>query len=415
MAKNYSSQLRAYLPGQVLELLLDAGVRASETGQETFLVGGVVRDLLLGRTSFDFDLVVEGDAIELAKILAENKQVKLTIHSRFGTAKLKFSDFSIDIATARRESYSRPGALPDVKPGTIVDDLFRRDFSINAMALHLTPGNFGTLIDLYHGQNDTGNHLIRILHPDSFIDDATRIFRAIRYEQRLGFNLETETAQLLRRDISMIKTIGGDRIRNELMLILMEEFPERDLRRADELGVLKELHLSLSVDEWLIKRFEQARQIQKHNSIYPVYLCLLIYRLSHQECEKFLRYINFPNILAETMRQTLQLKGRLNFLASPELKSSDVYRLLCIYRNQAIQANMLAAQSDVATHRMQMYFTRLCHSKTLLTGDHLMQMGVPSGPVLGRMLDALHEAKLNAEVRTKKDEENLVRSLLADL
>src|SRR4030042_521069 len=190
MERNFSKEIRAYLPQRIFNLLRDAGDKANKMGQEMFLVGGGVRDLFLGRPNFDLDLVIEGDAIKLAQELAKSSRVKLIVHRCFGTAKLNFSDFTLDIAAARRETYSRPGALPDVQPGTINDDLFRRDFSVNAMALCLAPERFGELIDLYHGQDDIANRLIRVLHPNSFIDDATRIFRAIRYEQRLGFTLE---------------------------------------------------------------------------------------------------------------------------------------------------------------------------------------------------------------------------------
>ncbi|GAI51444.1 unnamed protein product, partial [marine sediment metagenome] len=218
MSQNLSSQLEEYLPQQILKLVKDAGEKASKLGQELYLVGGAVRDLFLGRANFDLDLVVEGDAIKLAQELAKDGQAKLTVHPRFGTAKLSYTDFSLDLATARRETYSQPGALPTVQPGSLTDDLRRRDFSINAMALCLTPDRFGELVDLYHSKDDLDNGLIRILHPRSFIDDATRILRGLRYEQRLGFKLEPKTAELLRRDAAMLDTISGDRIRHELEL-----------------------------------------------------------------------------------------------------------------------------------------------------------------------------------------------------
>lgn len=415
MSKNLSSKLKEYLPPQILNLLRSAGGKASALGQEIFLVGGVVRDLFLGRANFDLDLVVEGDAIKLAQELAEDGGAKLIVHHRFGTAKLNFTDFSLDIAAARRESYSRPGALPDVQPGTITDDLFRRDFSINAMALYLTIERFGELIDLYQGREDIEKHLIRILHSNSFMDDATRIFRAIRYEQRLGFTLEAHTAELIRRDSAMIRTISGDRIRHELMLILMEELPERALRRAGELGVLSELHQYLEGNGWLSARFEQVRQLQKGSSLYQLYLCLLIYNLAGNEIEQFLSRLNFPKKLAETMRQTLQVEAQLNYLDKPNLKPGDIYKLLHSYTSQAIQANMVAVQSDIIMQHLKLYLAKLRYIRPLLTGEDLKKLGVPPGPELGKILNELHEAKLNGEARTRKGEEKLVRSWLSSL
>jgi len=270
MSENLSLQLEKYLSPPVLALAKIAGREASELGQELYLVGGVVRDLFLGRANFDFDLVVEGDAIKLARRLAIDSQAKLKTHPRFGTAKLKYPGFSLDLATARSETYSKPGALPTVKPSKLKDDLIRRDFSINAMALRLNPQRFGELIDLHHSKNDLDNRLIRILHPNSFIDDATRILRGIRYEQRLGFRLEAETEKLLCRDAAMLDTISGDRIRHELELILKEDEPEPALRRAGELGVLRQLHPSLKGNVRLSEVFTKARKAYTGISFNPL-------------------------------------------------------------------------------------------------------------------------------------------------
>ena len=415
MVVNLSSELKAYLPQQIFTLLRDVGVRASKLGQNIFLVGGVVRDLFLNRANFDLDVVVEGDAIKLAQKLTEYVQVKTVVHRRFGTAKLSFNDFSLDIATARRERYSRPGALPDVQPGTIDGDLVRRDFSINAMALYLAPGRFGELIDNYHGRKDIEEHLIRILHANSFIDDATRMFRAIRYEQRLGFTIEPHTAELMLRDLPMIDTISGDRLRHELMLMLAEEYPERALRRAGELGVLCRLHASLEGDRWLNEKFEQARRLEKRGSLEPLYLCLLIYHVSIRENGQLMSRLNFPGKLSQAANQTLQLKEKLDFLAKSELKPSDIYQLLHTYVPQAVQVNMLASQSTVVKQHLNLYLTKLRYLKPRLNGDDVKELGVPPGHNVGKILAALHKAKLNGEMRTKQDEEKLVHRWLRDL
>jgi tRNA nucleotidyltransferase (CCA-adding enzyme) len=411
MTENLSKQLEKYLPPPVLALVKIAGRDASELGQELYIVGGVVRDLLLGRANFDFDLVVEGNAIALAQKLAKENQAKLTIHSRFGTAKLAYPDFDIDLATARRETYSRPGALPTVTPGSLKDDLIRRDFSINAMALHLNPQQFGELVDLYNGREDLEHRLIRILHTRSFIDDATRILRALRYEQRLGFKLETETENLLRRDAAMLDTISGDRLRHELELILKEDDPERVLRRAEDPGVLSRLHTALKGDGRLAKAFARARQTDKRTALPNLYLCLLIYNLSEKQVEEFISRLNFPKNAAETMRLTLQLKTRLHELANAGLKPSHIYRLLHSYSATAIQANSLASDSKIATLNLDLYLHKLRYVKPVLNGDDLKRMGISTGPKIMGILDALQKAKLDDEVQTRKDEEKLVNHL----
>jgi len=410
MPEKLSSQLEEYLPREMLKLVRDAGEKANKLEQELYLVGGVVRDMFLRRANFDLDLVVEGDAIKLAQELIKDSQAKLTVHPRFGTAKIRYANFSLDLATARRETYRQPGALPTVQPGMLTDDLCRRDFSINAMALCLTPQRFGELIDLYNGRDDLNQQLIRILHLNSFIDDATRILRALRYEQRLNFELETKTAELLRHDIDMLDTISGDRLRHELELILKENYPERVLKRAEELGILNKLHPSLKGNGWLSERFDYARRLHKQTSLSPLYLCLLIYNLSDTENEQFLSRFNFPKRLAQTMRHTLQLKASLHNLDSPQLKPSDIYQLLRSHTTQAIQANALASQSSIVTRNLQLYLAKLRYIKPLLNGDDLKRMGISTGPQLGQLLDVLHKARLNNEVKTRKQEEKLVSS-----
>ncbi len=409
---NLASQLEQHLPPAVVAIARTAGEKASELGQELYLVGGVVRDLLLGRANFDYDFVVEGDAIKLATELAKDSQVKLTLHPHFGTAKLSYPDFSFDLATARHETYSHPGALPTVKPGNIEHDLFRRDLSINAMALCLNPQHFGKLIDLYHGKEDLDNRLIRILHPNSFVDDPTRILRALRYEQRLGFKLETETARLLRRDAAMLKNISGDRIRHELELILKEDTPERILRRAEELQVLSKIHPSLKGNGWLSKMFARARHINKRTSPVTLYLCLLIYNLSIAEIEELISRLNFPKVPAQAMRHTLQLKAQLYTLANPKMKPSDIYQSLHNYAPQAIQANALASGMPVVRQNLNLYLTKLRYVKPLLSGTDLRRIGFAPGPKVGEILNALRKARLNGEVKTKNDEEKFAISYL---
>ncbi len=411
MSENLSLQLEKYLLPPVLALAKIAGREASELGQELYIVGGVVRDLFLSRANFDFDLVVEGDAIKLAQKLAKNSQAKLRVHSRFGTAKLNYPGFSLDLATARSETYSKPGALPTVKPGSLEDDLIRRDFSINAMALCLMPHRFGELIDLYHGKNDLEHHLIRMLHPNSFVDDASRSLRALRYEQRLGFELETETEKLLRRDVTMLDTISGDRIRHELELILKEDEPERAIRRAEELGVLRQLHPSLKGNGKLNEVFARTRKVNIRASLSTLYLCLLIYNLTEKENEEFIARLNFPKNSAQAMRQTLQLKAQLQSLANPKLKPSEIYQLLHGYSAQAIQTNALASKSPIASQYLQLHLGKLRYIKPLLNGDDLKRIGILAGPQIGEILNTLRMARLNGEVKTRKGEERLASSL----
>ena len=399
-----------YLPGPLLELVNGISRHAGTLGHKVYLVGGVVRDLLLGYPSSDLDLVVEGDAVKLAQQVMENGQARLLAHKRFGTAKLKYDGFTLDLATARRETYTRPGALPAVTPGTLTDDLIRRDFSINAMAISLAADNYGELIDLYQGRIDLEHRLIRVLHSRSFTDDATRILRGVRYEQRFGFEFEAHTADLLERDIPMLDSISGDRIRHELELILKEQLPELAIKRLGELGVLARFRLSIKGDGWIAEKFGKARRLKKPTQLPSLYFCLLVHSLDEMAIEQLLARLNMPARLSRAMRDTVRLKTRLPLLDTPSLKPSQIYYLLTEYEPLAIQASAIATESPTVRHSLQLFLTKLRYVRTALNGEELKRLGISPGPEMGRALRMLHKAKLDGEVRTKADEERLAVS-----
>ncbi len=411
---NLSARINKQLPGELIDFMQVAGGVAQRRGQKLYLVGGVVRDLLLERANLDLDLVLEGDAIKLADELAGIKDGKVTAHLRFGTAKLQWDNWSVDLTTARAETYDKPCALPTVKPASIKDDLFRRDFTINAMAIELSPGHYGQLLDLYGGRDDLEHKLIRVLHEKSFVDDATRIWRGLRYEQRLNFQLEPVTLKLLKRDTAYLKKVSGDRIRHELELILKEAYPEKVLSRADELGVLAKLHPALNGDGWLAKKFEQAREISSPDSP-PVglYLALLTYRLSEEENEQLISYLRLPKSIAQTLRDTMTIKTRLKLLDNPKFSRSNIYSVLHGYSLSAVMANSLISDSPLARQRLQLFLGKLRYIKPALSGEDLKRMGLAQGPGIKEMLNKLLEARLNGKATSKREEEALVKQWLA--
>jgi len=415
-----TSQLNQRLSAEHLNLIRVAGELASELGLGLYLVGGAVRDLLLGRANFDLDLVVEGDAPKLASLLAQRIGGQVVTHHRFGTAKFSSQNVSIDLATARAETYPHPGALPVVQPSSIKSDLSRRDFTINAMAIHLDLDNFAKLVDPFGGEKDLADKLVRVLHEKSFTDDATRILRAIRYEQRFdfryeqrfGFRLEPNTEHLLRRHLSMLHTISGDRIRHELELILKEESPEKQLCRAAELGVLEKIHPSLKGNGWITERFQQARSITYPTPL-GLYFSLLVYHFSQEEGEDLVVRLRIPRATARVMQDTLRLKEALVSLGIPEISPSTIYRLLRDYSPTSVLACSIASDSPLISHRLRLYLNKLRYVRTSLNGTALQEMGVPPGPQLGEILSGLHEAKLDRKVKTREEEMDLVRLWLS--
>jgi tRNA nucleotidyltransferase (CCA-adding enzyme) len=410
---NLASIMERQLPAELVNFMWLAGELAHTRGERIYLVGGVVRDLLWGQANLDLDLVVEGNAIELAQQLRKINQGKITTHPRFNTAKLQWDNWSVDLATARCETYDKPGALPSVTPSSIDNDLSRRDFTINAMAIHLNPGFYGRLVDPYGGRNDLKHKIIRVLHEKSFTDDATRIWRALRYEQRLDFHLERKTLNLLQRDISMLDTISSDRLRYEIECILQERYPEKVFRRAEELGVLAKLHSVLKGNGWLAEKFDQARRL---TSPQPpeigLYLALLAYPLTGEEIERLISRLRLSKSLAQALRDTIAVKNKMRSLSTPGLSPSVIYRLLDGYSSPAIVANSLATESPVASHNIRLFLNRLRYIETSLTGDDLIRMGIAPGPQIREILDQLHKARLDGKITTTQDEEELVRGWL---
>ncbi|MBN2098425.1 MAG: CCA tRNA nucleotidyltransferase [Dehalococcoidia bacterium] len=412
MSRNVINRLGESLSPESLALIQKAGALAAERRLSVYLVGGVVRDILLGRANSDLDLVVEGSAIKLAEALAGEVGGRLVVHRRFGTAKIRARNLIIDLAMARAETYARPGALPSVRPSSIHDDLARRDFTVNAMALRLDPGSFGKLVDPFDGQPDLGRKLIRILHDRSFIDDATRMLRAVRYEQRFGFRLEVSTEKLLRQNVSMMGTISGDRIRHELELILKEEHPEKALKRAGDLGLLGEVHPALGGNGWLKKVFDKARKVASPPSP-ALYFALLTYRFNGPDCEDFIVRLKMPGTVSRVIRDTARLREQTPLLDRPELPPSAISGLLEEYSPTSIQACAISSDSSLVQERLNLYLTRWRHVRTGLDGRALQKLGVPSGPRLGRMLKALQDAKLDGKIETRQDETDLVQRWLS--
>lgn len=409
---NLAKKLNEQLPSEIIEFVRKSGEAAERQQQRLYLVGGVVRDLLLKRGNTDLDMVAEGDAIKLAEKVAIIYKAKVTTHPRFGTATLKWATRSADFVTARAETYPRPGALPKVRPGAIQDDLARRDFTINAMAIELNPRHYGELIDPFGGRQDLAKKLVRVLHEKSFIDDATRIWRAIRYEQRLGFKIEPSTLLLIKRDIEMLKTISGDRIRHELELVLKEETPEKVMLRADKLGLLAKLHPALKADDWITETFATAREHFKDDTPPPeLYLALLCYRLADKEAKQLIEYLRLTKATAQVVRDTLAMIDKTKELATPGLQPSVIYHMLHGYSHTAYIANVIGADSETAAEHIELYLNVLRHVNPALSGNDLERLGIPRGPKIKEVLQKLRETRLDGKIDSKKGEEEIVRGM----
>ena len=426
-----SNKLLSRLPRACASLLRALGNLADEGGVSLYLVGGVVRDLLLKQENWDLDLTVEGDGIAFARLVADRYGAGLAVFERFATARLVFPDgLKMDIATTRRESYAQPALLPTVQPASIKADLSRRDFTVNAMAMQLNPGQFGRLLDPYGGQSDLRARTLRVLHAGSFQDDPTRIFRAIRFEQRFGFHLERTTVRLLAQAAStnLIQQLSGPRLQNEILLLLAERDPVRAIARLEQLKLLRFLHRRLCDTKnvkrtvtavpkafaWWAHRFPDSvidrpivylMALSSESS--PAVVAAMIRRLalSREQAKK----MNIGRHRLDRALKRLTGKGKL--------QPSKVYRLLAKFSDEALillLAKQRITQSGLRglLKRQLVAYMKNRAMKTVLTGRDLQAMGLLPGPQYTTILGKLLDARIDGTVATEADERVLAQRLL---
>jgi tRNA nucleotidyltransferase (CCA-adding enzyme) len=411
-----------------LQVLLHTAARTADMHRvRVYAVGGFVRDLLLGVRNEDLDLTVEGDGVAFARLLAAETAGICKGPSEFRTAMVIARDgHKIDIVTARRETYKHPAALPTVEPGTIRDDLFRRDFSINTMAFALNGPEPFVLRDWYGGSADLAEGVIRVLHNRSFRDDPTRMFRAIRLEQRFGFILHRHTLRLLQRavDKRWIELLSGARLWRELRLMLEGESPVACLRRLDELGLLSHIDadLGLSQDRLeLLKRVAEARVklAETHADVlgraWPVYFASLVHGFEAHVIRRISARLVLSPRMTQELIDGLTTAGRACDRLSQEghLRPSQVVAALRTLPLEMLPLLLALCPGGEVHQHVQHYLAAWRHIRPDLTGDDLKRLGVPQGPHIGQLLSRLLAARLDGEATSKDAEEALVRSALA--
>jgi tRNA nucleotidyltransferase (CCA-adding enzyme) len=417
MEHNYSQQLETSLDETQLALIRLVQDEATKQDLPLYIVGGAVRDLILGRPLNDFDLTVEGDAISLARALARKHGGDVTVHAKFGTAKWFLprnltSDTNphdtLDLISARSETYRQPGALPTVASGTIEDDLRRRDFTLNAMAIRLDGAHFGELRDYLHGRDDLQNGLIRVLHPRSFVDDPTRMYRAVRYEVRYGFRLAEDTLALIPEARAFVEKLSPQRIRHELDLILDEPNAVAMLKRLDELDLLTCIHPALgSFDKSKLATVKaQDPVLQTRNSRWLLWLM----HLTDQEIEFINDRLHFKSDLLKMLHSAALLETNLPALIG--LKPSEIVELLESYSIKALEVFSIALQDEQQKSILNKYLSEWWGVKPKTTGHDLKKLGIPPGPKYNEILRRLRAAWLDGEVKTEEQEKNLLNNLL---
>jgi tRNA nucleotidyltransferase (CCA-adding enzyme) len=411
------------LPPPIVSLLRELGQVGERLGQHVYAVGGFVRDLMVRRENYDIDVVVEGDGIHFAQVFGAQRGCRVKVHKRMKTATILFTNgYKIDVATARMEYYERPAAPPTVELSSIKMDLFRRDFTINTLAIDLRPSAFGQLLDFFGGQRDVKEGVIRVLHNLSFVEDPSRIFRAIRFEQRFGFHIGKHTQNLIGSAISMgfLERLSGARLFSELELILREENPLPMLERMEEFDLLQFFHTRLAYDahtKALLTRIYEVISwfdllfLEGTYSKWIVYLLGLTDRLPLKGLEELAQRLSLPPRYRkrwiegrEEGRKVLQRARR------KRMSPKEIYTLFKPLPVEGLLYVMAKTEDTGVKKAISLFFTKLNAMKVSLRGKDLKALGIQPGPLYREIIDSLLLARLEGTVKTRADEMRYVKT-----
>ena len=416
--KNVANLMRDRLPERVLSLLRAAGECAERLGMKAFVVGGFVRDLVMRVENLDVDIVVEGDGIRFAEAFAEEQGARVRPHEKFGTAVIVFRDgFKIDVATARVEYYLKPAALPTVQYSSLKQDMYRRDFVINTLAVRLSPEGFGEVIDFFGAQRDIKERVVRVLHSLSFVEDPTRILRAMRFERRFVFTIGRNTLNLIRNAVrlDLLSRIPKPRLYSELELILKEKDPVAILRRLSEFGLGTSIHPALVLDKPHLSLLGETQEVLAWFSLlfleekvekWAVSFLALLDPLSGADAKKLAKDLGVRSRVREWVRICKDEGDSviLRLVSTPSVSRKLIHDVLSPLPTEVILYLMSRAKNPNIKRYISLYFTQLKNVRLQLDGQDLLELGYRPGPRFKEIFDVLLERKLAGDLRSRKEE-----------
>ncbi len=422
LGRNLSAWLKEKFPPSISAILKHAGEVADSLGFKAYLVGGSVRDLLRGQENLDIDIVIEGDGIQFAREFGRRLASKVRTHERFGTAQIFTDHVKLDVATARTEYYESPAALPKVETSSIKKDLYRRDFTINTLAVMLNPKDFGQLIDFFGGQRDLREKTIRVLHNLSFIEDPTRAFRAVRFSERFGFKLSKHTENLIKSALrlNLFDKLSGSRLYEELLLTFNETEPVKAIKRFSGYGLLKVIHPNLVFNERIEATLQSVHDtLSWFNLLFleekpdkgAIYLMALLSVLSSDERETAFVRLSMPSKIKGIIDGGITKAQELIRLL-PLHDPAKIYRAVCNLNIETILFAMAIATNENRKREISRYLIELRRVKPQATGSDLREMGIAPGPVYSEILNALLDEKLRGGLKTREEELAFVKEEL---
>ena len=402
-----------HLDDKLLAVIRRIGKESEKKQFSAYIVGGIVRDIILKRKNCDLDIVVEGDAICLAKVLGRKWSGKVTVYKKFGTASLKTSKgLCVDFAMARRERYAHSGALPAVRPGNLKEDLRRRDFTVNAMAIAINPGCFGWLVDEFGGLKDLSKKTIRVLHKQSFIDDPTRILRAVRFEQRFSFRTEKQTLLLMKAALrkKLPSNVKLPRYFAEFKKILCEADPLKCLQRLHQLDRFHFLDSKLKVRvrnlSLLHQRIQKARRkpLYGQGNWWLIYFLGLLGEADDRVVKRVLMKFPFTKNERISIQQSRKSSDIIRKLLVSNLCSSQVFRILRPLTKEAIYYLRVLSFRAIISRRIDRFLAYDNQVKLCINGEDLKKIGVAAGNRMGKILEDILCLKIDKKISSKREE-----------
>ena len=419
-SENTSHSLREsmeQLARPIYDLLKTAGEVGDKCGQKVYVVGGLVRDIILKTDNWDIDLVTEGDGIQYARMLHQEIGGKLTVHQQFETAVIKLSPhIDIDVVTARREYYEYPAALPKVEKSNIWSDLFRRDFTINCMAVALHSEEYGEMVDYFGGMRDLQNKVIRVLYNLSFVEDPTRVFRAVRFAARFGFSIEKSTLHYMEQALQsdMLTRLSHDRIREEMNhLIREQDYLHKSVRLMRDLGVFKAMDPHFVVNDRTLDRIrnirfsmEGFRQISP-SSFNPIVVMMmqLVSEVPHEHLELILPLLMANQTLIHQITQSMEHREAIyDTLKQDEVDKYTIYTLLKPHSEEVLMFFYNDSEDPYVRHYIAFYLLKLRQIQLTISGSDLQNLGIKPGPLYRRILENVLKAKVLGTVYDREGE-----------
>nr|MBC8412642.1 CBS domain-containing protein [bacterium] len=419
IGKNLFSVIHTRLPVEVCDLLHLCGKVAADLTFRAYLVGGSVRDILRNESNLDIDIVIEGDGIIFAKELGARLKARVRCHKKFGTASIITDILKFDVATARTEYYESPAALPTVEMSSIKKDLYRRDFTINTMAISLDPERFGVLIDFFGGQRDIKEKTLRILHNLSFIEDPTRAFRAIRFAERFGFRICKHTLNLIKAavKIELFNKLSGTRIYDELNLLFLETEPVEALKRLSELKLLECAFPGIIITKALEELFRSIQEsynwftllfLEEQVNKSHLFLMALLEQITQEKRDSALQRLAVPSKAAQEIASGIKNSGQV-LARLKNCSDIDIYEILFPLQLPVIIFTMAKAYNSSQKKAISRYLTKLRGTVPEISGNDLQSMGFTPGPVYRQILSAIIDARLQGSINSKEEELNFIK------